>query len=111
MQHLAHREYRLQLGGCIGPGIQGPDADVLLADEQALALVVGDAALGLAGHLELAHQAAGDRAAGAVQAVLQEGAVLAVGEGIELARRRLVQADTVDFLERRAYLAQQLQRT
>ena len=90
----------------LGAGIQGPDAGVFFADKQALVAVVGDAAFRLAGDLEAAHLLALHLALGiAAQAVLQEGAVLAIGEGVQLVAVRLEQADAVDFLERRADLA------
>ena len=106
LQQLADLEHADQLGRLLGAGVQGPYAGVFFADKQALVAVVGDAAFRLAGDLEAAHLLALHLALGiAAQAVLQEGAVLAIGEGVQLVAVRLEQADAVDLLERRADLA------
>ena len=106
MQQLADLEHADQLGRLLGAGVQGPHAGVFFTDKQALVAVVGDAAFRLAGDLKAAHLFALYLALGiAAQAVLQEGAVLAIGEGVQLVAVRLEQADAVDFLERRADLA------
>jgi len=87
----------------IGTSVHRPHPHVFFADKQALALVVGHAAFRLAVDLELAHQLTLHTAIRGAQAVLQEGAVLAVGDGIDLAAGGLIQADAIDFLERRRH--------
>ena len=86
---------------CIRYSIQGPHRDVLLADEQALVAVIGDAAFRLAGDLELARQGGLHAAAAAVEAVLHEGAVLVVGDRMDDPIGLLEQAQAIDVAQRR----------
>ncbi len=95
------------LGRCryLGTGINHPDRDVLLADEQPLATVIGDAALGLAVQFEAPHQLTVRLAGLAIEAVLDEGAVLVVGDRIGDTLAVLEHAQAVDIAQRRGDLA------
>ena len=105
MQRAAHGDHLLQRGRGFGAGIEGPHGGIFLADIQTLVAVVGHATFGLAGYFELAYLLATRCAGGAVEAVLQEGAVLVVSDGVDRTLAVLKQAQAVDVAQRRGDLA------
>ncbi len=97
VHHFTHLDHTGQRRRLIRPRIDFPDANVFFTEKQALTLVIGHAAFRLGVDLEAAHQLAFGFAVRCTEPVLEKAAVLAIGEGIQLATGRLEQADAVNF--------------